>query len=602
MCKKLIHPTLLLLVLAATVGQAADLTWIRAAYFDARYPSAWAGAGNATRDALAAAGYTILNANELKTWMDARIADKKLSVVVMTQDVVPDTVAETMSNTCTIRKYLDAGGKVVWYADWPFYYQGKADGQMVTWSGAGATSVLGFDASTGPNNSGNVVTLTPEGIMWGLTQTWQSQRPTLPTVSPNITVLAKDNAGVAAAWVKHFLPNDSFRGFVRFRDVSGQADAGDIMRVAEYINLKAGAPEPADGAVGVNAPLLSWKPGGFGVFHDVYFGTTPDLTAANLVSSHQFFTWYYHVAGLEPGATHYWRIDEIEADGTVRTGDVWSFVAQDLKAYHPGPADKATDAPLSPVLTWLPGQGAVKHRLYFGDSADAVLQGAAGTDKGELTDPTLAAGALESLTTYYWRVDETVTGGTVRTGAVWTFTTCLSVDDFESYTDDEGGRIYETWIDGWVNGTGSTVGNTTAPFAEQKIVHNGRQSMPLDYNNVNAPFYSEAELDFAPTQNWTVSGVSDLALYFRGATTNGAGTLYVAVEDSSGQVAVVTNPAAAAVKTAAWAQWKIPLSSFPGVNLAKVKKFYLGVGDRKTPLKGGAGRLYIDDIQVIKPQ
>jgi hypothetical protein len=249
----------------------------------------------------------------------------------------------------------------------------------------------------------------------------------------------------------------------------------------------------------------------------------------------------------------------------------------------------------------LPGQGVVKHRLYLGDSADAVLQGAAGTDKGELADPTFAAGALESLATYYWRVDETVTGGTVRTGSVWTFTTCLSVDDFESYTDDEGGRIYETWIDGWVNGTGSTVGNTTAPFAERTIVHHGLQSMPLDYNNINAPFYSEAELDFTPAQNWTVGGVSDMALYFRGAATNGAGALYMAVEDNSGQVAVATNPTATAVTAAAWTQWKIPLSSLTGVNLAKVKKFYLGVGDRKNPAKGGAGRLYIDDIQVIKP-
>jgi hypothetical protein len=601
MCKRLIYPTLLLLVLGVTVGQAADVTWIRAAYFDATYASAWGGAGNATRDALAAAGYTILNAAELKTWMNARIADKKLSVVVMTMDVVPNTVGESMTASCTIRKYLDAGGKVVWYADWPFYYVSDATATRTTWGSAGATAVLGFNAATGPNDSYNVVTLTPEGIAWGLTQTWQSRRPTSPTATTNLTVLATDNAGNAAAWAKHYLPNDSFRGFVRFYDTSGQANVEDIMRVAEYINLKAGSPDPADGAVGVNAPLLSWKPGAFALFHDVYLGTSPDLTEANLVSSRQFFNLYYHVSGLEAGATYYWRIDEVEADGTVRTGDVWNFVAQDLKAYYPSPADGATDAPLAPALMWLPGQGAVNHHLYFGDSNDAVAQGTADTDKGELTDPNFAPGALESLTTYYWRVDETVTGGAVRTGAVWTFTTCLSVDDFESYTDDEGSRIYETWIDGWVNGTGSTVGNIAAPFAERTIVHNGLQSMPLDYNNINAPFYSEAELDFTPTQNWTVGGVSDLALYFRGAATNSAGALYVAVEDSSGQIGVVTNPAATAVTTAAWTQWKIPLSSLTGVNLAKVKAFYIGVGDRKTPTQGGAGRLYIDDIQVIKP-
>jgi len=53
----------------------------------------------------------------------------------------------------------------------------------------------------------------------------------------------------------------------------------------------------------------------------------------------------------------------------------------------------------------------------------------------------------------------------------------------ESYTDDEGNRIYETWIDGWTNNTGSTVGNIQAPFAERAIVHGGKQSMPMDFNN-----------------------------------------------------------------------------------------------------------------------
>jgi hypothetical protein len=36
-------------------------------------------------------------------------------------------------------------------------------------------------------------------------------------------------------------------------------------------------------------------------------------------------------------------------------------------------------------------------------------------------------------------------------GAVWSFTTAdfLVVDDFESYTDEDVGRIFQTWIDGW---------------------------------------------------------------------------------------------------------------------------------------------------------
>jgi hypothetical protein len=175
------------------------------------------------------------------------------------------------------------------------------------------------------------------------------------------------------------------------------------------------------------------------------------------------------------------------------------------------------------------------------------------------------------------------------------------VDDFESYTDDEGSRIYETWIDGWTNGTGSTVGYVQAPFAEQAIVHSGNQSMPLDYNNVKAPFYSEAEREFSPAQDWTVNSLDTLSLFVRGEAGNGAGKLYLAIEDSAGKSAVVINPDPAAVNAGVWTEWKIPLSSLTGVNLSKVKRLYLGVGDRDAPVAGGSGRLYIDDIRVTIP-
>jgi hypothetical protein len=378
----------------------------------------------------------------------------------------------------------------------------------------------------------------------------------------------------------------------------------DILAHAKIVGIAATAarnPSPADGALAVAMPLLQWKAGLGALLHSVYVGTSPDLTEADLVGPKQPFTMLYYVQGFKPGTTYYWRVDEYDATGAVQTGKVWTFVAQDLTAYRPAPADGANDAAQAPVLTWLPGQTAIKHHLYFGDSNDAVAQGVADVDKGELTDPTFTPGALESLTTYYWRVDETVATGTVRTGPVWKFTTCLSVDDFESYTDDEGNRIYEVWIDGWTNGTGSVVGNPTAPFAEQTIVNSGLQSMPLDYNNVNTPFYSEAEQEFSPVQDWTASGADTLVVSVRGRAGNAAAQVYVAVEDSAKKVGVVAYPDTAITTATKWTQWKIPLSSFTGVNMAKVKVMYIGVGDRDAPAKGGAGRIYIDDIRVTKP-
>jgi hypothetical protein len=370
----------------------------------------------------------------------------------------------------------------------------------------------------------------------------------------------------------------------------------------EVFTATAYAPTPADGAVGVFLPLLTWTKGDNAIFHNVYLGKTPDLTEADLVLSQSPVPMYYHTPGLEPGGQFYWRVDEVDMTGKVIPGYVWSFVMQAETAYYPSPVNGSTDVSPTGALTWQTGLAAMKHHLYLGTSADDVAKGTGGTDKGELLDATFTpAATLDSVTAYYWRVDEVGLGGVVKAGAVWSFTTCLPVDDFESYTDDEGSRIYETWVDGWTNNTGSTVGNTTAPFAEQRIVRQGKQSMPMDYNNVKSPFYSEAYEEFSPLLNWTTNELADLKLDFRGVAANGAGALYVVVEDSAGKTAVVTHSEAAAARLTTWTEWKIPLSGLTGVNLAKVKRLYIGVGDRKNPAAGGTGRVYIDNIRVTKP-
>jgi hypothetical protein len=205
----------------------------RAAYWDGRYRTNWASEADsvAVRDYLALNGYTVLNANELKTWMNARIADGKPSVVVFCRDNAPDTVVESVDATCTLRKYLDAGGKIVFYADIPFWDIAHADGTWDNPQTAGASDILGFDNTVVLWDSNAQVSLTAPGISWGLTQTWASVRP----ISPNdVTVLATDAAGNAAAWVRHYLPGDDYRGFVRLYDRTGRPPVEDILRAAEY--------------------------------------------------------------------------------------------------------------------------------------------------------------------------------------------------------------------------------------------------------------------------------------------------------------------------------------------------------------------------------
>ncbi|NIO30466.1 MAG: hypothetical protein GTN75_01550, partial [Gemmatimonadetes bacterium] len=415
--------------------------------------------------------------------------------------------------------------------------------------------------------------------------------------------------------------------------------------------------------------------------------------------------------------------------------------------------------------------------------------------QGSQTGTTFEPGLLEWEKTCYWRIDEVGAAESWK-GNVWSFTVrnFLIVDDFESYTDEEealGKRIYQTWMDGWVNGNGATVGNWDPPFAEQTIVHGGAQSMPIDYNNIDSPWYSEAERTWEQPQNWTLNEVTDLSLWFRGNPAgfletgpgafsmsgggvdiwsaadefrfafkrlNGDGTilarvesvlnthawakvgvmiresldptstfaavyatpgngvryqarlttavnatsdtpvvtteqtalqapvwvkiersgstfngfystdgvnwtsmswnpqtitmtgtvyiglavtshnanaitaaefsgvattgnvtgqwqaveigadqldnspqsLYVAVVDSTNKTATMVHPDPGAVLTTAWTEWKIPLTDLTGVNLAKVKKLRIGVGDRSNAQPDGTGRVYIDDIRIIK--
>jgi len=82
---------------------------------------------------------------------------------------------------------------------------------------------------------------------------------------------------------------------------------------------------------------------------------------------------------------------------------------------------------------------------------------------------------------------------------------------------------------------------------------------------------------------------------------NDPGQLYVALEDTAGNVAVVNHPDATAMGATDWQQWLIPLSEFGGVNMTRVKMMYIGIGDRDNPSAGGTGLIFIDDIGYGHP-
>jgi hypothetical protein len=176
-------------------------------------------------------------------------------------------------------------------------------------------------------------------------------------------------------------------------------------------------------------------------------------------------------------------------------------------------------------LKWDAGALAVEHDIYLGADEAEVNEATVATKRiyrgrqpAEPTSYAVPETPLQWNGIYFWRVDEVDAEGTITRGKVWSFQTAdyLIIDDFESYTDYKGSLIYETWIDGWDNGTGSTVGYLECPFAEIVIARSGRQSMPFSYDNTVSPWYSEAYRVWAEPQDWTQFGVDTLTMYFIG--------------------------------------------------------------------------------------
>jgi len=67
------------------------------------------------------------------------------------------------------------------------------------------------------------------------------------------------------------------------------------------------------------------------------------------------------------------------------------------------------------------------------------------------------------------------------------------------------------------NGSGAICGYdpSVADIMEKTILHGGKQAMPVEYNNVNPPYYSEVERTWDTPQDWTAHGAEILRLFFR---------------------------------------------------------------------------------------
>ena len=296
-----------------------------------------------------------------------------------------------------------------------------------------------------------------------------------------------------------------------------------------------------------------------------------------------------------------------------------------VKARDPNPLNGAVDVKQTKILKWSAGEHAVSHQVYFGTDPETLLNADTGSPEyksaASLGDESYDPGPLEWDTTYYWRIDEVNDSdpNSPWTGNVWSFTTANFpiVDDFEDY-DVGNNEIWWAWKDGLGyaahgnepaypgNGTGSAVGDeTTSTYMERVIVHSGRQSMPLSYDNNKQGYskYSEVELTLSDPRDWTEKESGLLSLWFYGNLSNDPEKIYVAIANITGTPVAVYYDNPAATQIAAWTEWTIELQTFTdqGIDLTNVDRIAIGIGTQgNMTAAGGSGKMLFDDIRLYK--
>ncbi len=278
---------------------------------------------------------------------------------------------------------------------------------------------------------------------------------------------------------------------------------------------KAYNPIPTDGAFHEDTwASLGWSPAESAASHDVYFGENYDNVndgigdtfignqpAIFLVVG---FPGFPYPDGLIPGTTYYWRIDEVEDDGTVRQGDTWSFTVPPKTAYNPDPADGAESVDPDVVLEWTVGFGAKLHTVYFGDNFDDVNNASDGLPQGPAT---YTPGPLELGNTYYWRVDEFDSVATYK-GDVWSFSTQGAVG---SPKPSNGAvDVKQTTVLSWLSSDHAA--SHQVYFGTDKVAVRNADTASPEYKGdrtLGSESYDPGKLEWDTTYYWRIDDVNN---------------------------------------------------------------------------------------------
>ncbi|WP_432695172.1 S8 family serine peptidase [Marinobacterium sp. YM272] len=209
----------------------------------------------------------------------------------------------------------------------------------------------------------------------------------------------------------------------------------------------ASSPSPADGSngTGVNTNL-SWTTGARTDSHNIYFGTSSPLGSGDMVVNQLSNT--FDPGTLDFSTTYYWRVDEVNIDGTT-AGATWSFTTQ----ADPTPPPPPPGSNIDPSAAF----------SYNCTALDCTFDASASTDSDG------------SISSYSWDFgdDETASGvapsHTYLSQGNYTVTLTVTDDDSASSTIAASFRVKNRGsVSGSVGDTGSGGGDTTTTIEAEK--------------------------------------------------------------------------------------------------------------------------------------
>lgn len=166
------------------------------------------GVGAANLSRFRAAGYEPVDASQLMAAMEAQAADPDLNtVVVFPDDQWPAAGATPASPEAPLRRYLQAGGKVVFLGVNPVLYAREPGTAQITRRDPSLPlEILNLRYPARNRDNGyHISHVTEEGRRWGLDGRFIAAQPI--TTDQVDTVLSLDEFGLATEWVKDYGSN-----------------------------------------------------------------------------------------------------------------------------------------------------------------------------------------------------------------------------------------------------------------------------------------------------------------------------------------------------------------------------------------------------------